>query len=237
MIIGIFDTETDGLGERHETIEIALSLFDVERKAVVGSYAMLLPLAPYKERNDAEGINHISFNLLTSAAIQETRQSLDLFMKLVDRCDALLAHNASFDRTFINRKLKAFDFPEVSKPWVCSHTQLKFPKQTKPQKLSYHAVDHGLMVVKLHRAMSDVNLLVELVRLIPDLSHQLKEALYPPTRKRYKALVPIERKDEAKSEGFQWNKDRLSWWKDLSESELGDLKQRIAFEVVEIAPW
>ena len=94
----ILDTETTGLDPlHHKCLEVGSILFHVQSRAVLAQQSFLIPV----ENNEAESINRIPAEITKLA--QPWRDALLYFNSLVDAADAIVAHNAAFDKQWFNR--------------------------------------------------------------------------------------------------------------------------------------
>lgn len=230
MLLAILDTETNGLDPtEHEVIEIAIQILDTSSNTVVrGFSAVVCPvrLPDGCEDNPAllnpvSDINHID----PLALLSELSVDADLTeaVRLLEQVDAILAHNAPFDRAFIDATFQARGLEPPAASWVCTNADITYPNQAASRKLTHLASDHGLSTVGAHRALADVMMLTELLRRVDNLEEQVREALLP--REVY-ILDPsrsYEFKDSAKKIGFQWIPENKVWQKALTEEKAQQL--------------
>ena len=199
----ILDTETTGLDPAVDrAIEVAAILYSVEHATVLKSYSSLVRA----DANPCESINRIPPAALATAPTWDAAWSP--LGSLASEAQAIVAHNADFDRSFAPRDLVE------ALPWVCSKNDLAWPRQEKQgMSLVALALAHDLGVAVAHRAMADCDLLARLFtrarELGADLPAMLARGMRP--KAEFIALVPFERKDEAKAAGFQWDGARREW--------------------------
>lgn len=193
----ILDTETDGTHDGAICIEVAACLYSVKHAAPIRSFASLIRA----ESNAAESVNRIAPALLLDAP--EPGPVWNAVARMGRDAGAVVAHNAEFDQRF----QRAF-IPGCI-PWICSMDDLAWPRATKPagESLITLALAHGLGVSHAHRAAADVDMLARLftrtAEMGVDLAAMLARGMRP--KALFQALVPFDRKDEAKAEGFKWN--------------------------------
>lgn len=229
MKICVIDTETDGTADGSNVIEIAAAVYDTAHRTTLWQMASIVPGLPIIE-NHAQHINGISPELFPlTDGFYDPFQEVSHYVEL---CDAIMAHNAEFDRRMVNGRLP-------DKPWIDSQRQIKFPRAGKSQKLIHLAADHGIIVAGAHRAMADVMLLVALLRVTPDIETQVTyqiERMKEP-QALYAALVSFEQKDLAKNLGFSWNKPVKRWEKTLTDAEVAAAQSsgKFPFQIQKIA--
>ena len=180
----------------------ALSTPQSERR-----YASLL----YAESNPAEAINGIPVGLLNESPPAE--RVWKRVFGLASRCDAVVAHNAEFDMRFVPHGATA------RTPWICSCYDLLWPKAPKPgASLVTLALSHGLGVSHAHRAMVDCEILSRLFTRIHEMGTDLRAFFERGLRPKatFQALVPFDRKDEAKNEGFSWDGASKRWLRTMA---------------------
>lgn len=209
----ILDTETTGLDpSRGHCIEVGAILFAVGPRAVLGQVSFLLPCAS----NPCEAINGIS--AAVSRLNQPWEPLRDAFEVLVDAADAVVAHNANFDRQWFGHGWLA----AIGKPWICSMEDIRWPRelQLRPQpSLRDLALAHGIPVWAAHRALTDCTYLAQVFERRSDLEALLQMALEP--RRLYKAKVSYDERHRAREAGFRWNEPvKNAWTRRLSEREV-----------------
>lgn len=203
------DIETTGLDPKTDAIiEIGCALYSVEDRAVLWSFSTVVPIVKH---NPIPEINGITDGMLSHAAwalplpLDALRGSTEIA--------AVVAHNAEFDRSFATR-FRALDKSLKGLPWICSQSDLTFPKARGSQHLAHLAADHGLALgAQRHRALADVLLICDLLSCVTDLAEQVTEALKP--RVLFQSLQSFEQNAEAKKCGFRWEKETKRWLRRL----------------------
>ncbi|HWI52193.1 MAG TPA: exonuclease domain-containing protein [Symbiobacteriaceae bacterium] len=153
VIAGYVDVETTGLSPYYdEIIELALVLFafDVATGEVLGVVDFYVglrePGRPISE--GAYRVHRISKEMVRGHQLDHQRAS-----GLIDQAAFLVAHNASFDRGFLERL-----FPQVqAKTWFCSMNGINWARHGHQSKALQRLVaEHGIPVTHAHRSEADV---------------------------------------------------------------------------------
>lgn len=201
----IIDTETNGLEDTSQVIEVGAILYSVTNQCVLQELATLLPA----ESNDAESINRIKVEALREVVFTGTSFAMEMLFAMSKEADVYVAHNASFDEKQVFGKT---DFlPLASLPWLCTMSDFKWPLATRAQgSLIGLALDHGVGVASAHRALTDCRLIASLFDRMEDLQGMFQVAMRP------KAIfVGLQKFDDnhlAKAAGFHWNRIIPNKW-------------------------
>ena len=159
--------------------------------------------------------------------------------------DAVLvvAHNAAFDRRFVERLSDVF----ITKPWACSMTQVDWGAEGHDgTKLAYLAMGAGFFYER-HRAVHDCIAAIELLATplpktgIAAMAKLLERARRPSWRI-WAENAPFDLKDVLKARGYRWNSDKnanpRAWYidvdEDIRDQELAYLRAEIYRRDVEI---
>ena len=219
----IIDTETTGLDpEVDRCIELGCILFDVPSRSVLAQQSFLLPV----KTNAAEAINRIPASV--SRRPQPWKEGLHWFGNLLEVADALVAHNAAFDRQWFGRG----PLPKVDLPWICSMEDIRWPAdrqlRSRPSVRDL-ALAYGVPVWAAHRALTDCVYLADVFARCDDLELLLQRALEP--RQLMRARVSFDERHLAKEAGFRWNDPiKGAWTRRLSAREC----QELAFPAVPV---
>ncbi|MCP9840452.1 3'-5' exonuclease [Synechococcus sp. J7-Johnson] len=212
----ILDTETTGLDpERDHCIEVGAVLFHVPSRAVLSQLSLLLPC----QSNAAKAINGI--DAAVSRLQQPWQAGLIYFQELVASADAMVAHNAAFDRAWFGRG----HLPRIEKPWICSMDDLRWPSECRLKatpSVRDLALAYGIPVWAAHRALTDCIYLAQVFERCETLESLLLAGLEP--RRLYRAELPYEQRHRAREAGFRWNEPvAKAWSRRLSEREVNEL--------------
>lgn len=202
----ILDTETTGVDTIDHTIEIGMVLWSVEHRSTITVFSTVA-VPPKGTGNEAEWVNGIPAGMLANLDVDPDMQSrlvAKLPLSIAAQSDAIVAHNADFDKRFCKKR-----WPELvaEYPWICTMEDFVWPKQAPSAKLSDIALAHGQAVVAAHRAINDCLMIVRLFESIPDIAVRLEKALA--YSKQPKLLVQAKCKFTqnhlAKHAGFRYN--------------------------------
>lgn len=225
--IGIYlDTETTGMdADEDEIIELALVPFEFDKE---GNIYRLLP-AYNAFRDPGLPIPEIITQITGITDEMVKGQSIDLaeVSKLLSEAVIVIAHNARFDRPFVENLLE--DFNDIA--WACSIADIEWNKEGfEGVKLEFLAYKFGFFY-EGHRATIDCQAGIEILsRKFPKSGEQILGQLLKRARRTDIRLwaegAPFDRKDVLKKRGYRWspgeNGKRKSWYKDLTEEELED---------------
>ncbi len=216
----VLDTETTGLDARNEKI-IELAMLSVLVDTATG-----LPVGPvtvYESFEDPgkpippqiTDITGIDDSMVQGQRIDDAAVTV-----LVEQADLIVAHNAGFDRPFVEARLPVF----ARKAWNCSFAGINWKQEgSGSAKLEFLASERGWFY-DAHRAQVDCHALLQV------LSSPLSDGLTGLTRllqgagqTRYKLRAtgaPFEAKDKLKSRGYRWDGECRVWWCSLASDEL-----------------
>lgn len=215
------DVETTGLDHRNDSvIELAMCRFLADpsgRIVDVGRSWRWLedpgrPIEPHITR-----LTGIRDEDVRGRAISEGEAT-----SLLLDADFVIAHNAAFDRPFVEKRLPM----AAGRPWVCSMADIDW----RVLGFEGRALSHLLMQMgwfySAHRADTDVLALLRLVdhRIDGDRT-ALAEALS--TARRPTSMVeavdaPFATKDILKARGYRWNGTKRWWWREVPRHDLAE---------------
>ena len=212
----IVDTETTGLDSNVDRcIEVGAILFNVRNRSILAQQSFLIP----SENNKAEKINRIPSGI--TQLKQPLEEAINYLQALIDSSDLLVAHNAAFDRKWFGKS----PLPIVSKPWLCSMEDIKWPsdRNLRPRpSVRDLALAYEVPVWNAHRALTDCIYLAEVFRRCDALEALLVHGLEP--RRLMKAQISYSERHLAKEAGFRWNDPvEGAWSRRLSDREISEL--------------
>ncbi len=150
-----------------------------------------------------------------------SRQSFndEAIVAMIGGADIVIAHNAAFDRPFLDRR-----FPQLDGlPWACSLSQLDWNEMGYDGRALGHLLLQSSRFFEGHRAGNDTNALATLLgtaaadgRTI--LAHLLESCERESVRIDA-AGAPFEAKDALKVRGCRWDAARRIWWREFDYAE------------------
>ncbi|UUZ66709.1 DNA polymerase III subunit epsilon [Polaromonas sp. P2-4] len=216
----ILDTETTGLDHaRDKIIELALVRVDVDMQTgqPVG------PVQVYDGLQDpgmpipkiAREITGITDAMVGGQQLDEVR-----IASLLEGVDLVIAHNAGFDRPFVEARL-----PQVAGlNWACSFADIDWTAAGRSSaKLSYLASELGWFY-DAHRAEMDCHaLLTVLMAEVPGLGQsglaRLIASTQTPSYRLQATGAPFDAKDLLKTRGYRWDATGKVWHTRLGSDE------------------
>ena len=211
----VLDTETTGLDQRSERIiELAMLsvLVDTATGQPVGSVTTYGSFEdPGKPIPAAiTEITGIDDRMVQGQRIDDARVA-----ELVQAADLIVAHNAGFDRPFVEARLPVF----ASKAWNCSFAGIDWKAQgSGSAKLEFLAHERGWFY-DAHRALVDCHALLQVLAApLKNGQSGLQQLLQGATQTRYKLRAtgaPFDAKDALKARGYRWDNENRVWWTTL----------------------
>jgi DNA polymerase III subunit epsilon len=234
----VVDTETTGTDPAvDKVIELAVVAFEycyatgtVGR--VLGSYDGLedpgLPIPP-----SSTAIHGITDAMVAGKKIDDAAVA-----RLLDGVGIVIAHNAGFDRKFLEPRLPVF----ASLPWGCSWREIPWSEAgIESSKLEYLAYRSGFFY-EGHRAEIDCLALLEVLRRPfvrvsqpPTEATALKlllDSARAPSFRLWAVGSPFESKDALRKRGYWWDAGKRCWYRELGareelEAELAWLREAV----------
>lgn len=220
----IVDVETTGLNaNKDKVIEIGLVEFQMD----VGGQHMITRMYSGLE-DPKEPIAPLITDLtgITNEIVSGQEIDWSLVRKCWDRASFVIAHNAEFDRGFMQSRPEFRDF---TKHWACSLRHIDWHgKKFGSQKLNYLAADHGFANPFAHRAMFDCATTYRLI--LPHMT-ELIESSYEPQYELTAVGAPFETKDVLKSAGYFWENEKRAWRIRVGPKRLNEQREFLATQV------
>ena len=222
------DCETTGLSaENDQVIELGLLPFTY---TLEGHVVEVLQDKSQTHRNDpgrplpAE-ITHLTG--ITDDDLQGRQIDVEAASTLIHSCQLIVAHNARFDRPFVECVLPA----ARDKPWACTREQVPWTAERfASQALHCLLCAYGVYARGRHRALADceagVWLLAQRLPVSGDtvLAAMRRQALTP-TERIWAIRSPFASKDLLRTRGYRWMPEmrhaiERSWWTEVEPDEV-----------------
>lgn len=216
-IIGI-DCETTGLSASSDRLtEIGAVLWETESKAPVLFFNTLIdpetPLSP--EIIELTGITQEQINKFS---IPENK-ALSKLNEFLNYSEVLVAHNAPFDRGFLETAYKRYEYKVTDKLWVDTKIDITYPKKIETRKLKHLACEHGIINPFSHRATTDVLTMLQMLSNY-DIHEIVANAKVPSVLVR--AFASFDDHLKAKGRGYSFDRPKKIWTKTIKENQLAE---------------
>lgn len=214
----LLDTETTGLqAGRDAVIELALIAFDLD----LATGQPVGPLEVYDGLEDpgaplspeVQQLTGITDEMLRGQRLDEARVA-----EMLAGAQLVIAHNAGFDRPFVEARLPAF----ADLDWACSFADIDWKRQGRDSaKLSALAMQLGWFY-DAHRAEMDCHALLAVLRPPLPLGERngllhLVEAARQPSFRLQATGAPFEAKDTLKARNYRWDATARVWFVQLRD--------------------
>lgn len=219
----ILDTETTGLSQTTDRIiELAMLLVSVD----TGSGQPFGVLDTFEGFEDpGMPIPEVARQVtgITDEMVRGQRLDDEQVQAMVARADLIVAHNAGFDRPFVEARFAAF----AAKPWACSFMDIDWKARgAESAKLSALAQDRGWFY-DAHRALVDCHALLQVLagpQADADTTGlaRLMAAAALPSYRLQATGAPFESKDALKARGYRWDGEARVWHCTLASDEALD---------------
>jgi len=224
LVAAVVDVETTGINPDHDKIiEFGICLFEYDRETgriykVLGSWEWFedpgFPIPP-----EITNITGITDEMVAGQSIDDQTVN-DLLKQVV----LVIAHNAFFDRRFLEKRLPEF----AEKHWACSRFDIDWKAEgIRSSALEFIAYGLGFFHDG-HRAASDCRATLHaLAQPLPGTGRLALRALLEnarlPTWRLWARDAAIEKKDILKARGYAWSPGEFGrprcWYRDLSDTD------------------
>ena len=211
IYVVIVDTETTGRFADDAMIEISLLRCEVEAASgrltrIIDTYSSLedpgFPIPP-----ESTAIHGITDEMIAGQQMDDARVA-----SVIDGAALVIAHNAAFDRPFLERRFKRFE----TLAFGCSHAQIHWEQENiRGSKLEYLGYLYGFFY-DAHRSEMDCRALIEILsRPLPVSGvyalQRLLDAASEPSLRLGATGSPIDSKDRLRERGYRWEATVKTW--------------------------
>lgn len=223
ITVAILDTETTGTNSTQDKIiELGMVLVEVcpqtgQAYRVIKVFNELeypgMPIPAESIR-----IHHITDDMVAGKRINDAEVE-----SIMSGVSLVVAHNASFDRVFVEDRFPIF----ATKEWACSFREIPWSEEgINSGKLEFLAYNCGFHYTG-HRASTDCYALLEVLQnSLPTSGTLAMQALLQNARQaeiKVSALgSPFESKDALKERSYRWNGEKKVWAKSIPQKALDD---------------
>lgn len=221
MTLLVLDTETTGLDSTRERI-IELGMLRLRVDRITG-----IPMGPVQVFDGLEDPGKpippevVAITGITDDKVRGQRLDEQRIADLLDGVELVIAHNAGFDRPFVEGRLPAF----AQMDWACSFAEVDWKTRGRTSsKLENLAHAVGLFY-DAHRADVDCHALLAVLAQdgdSADAETPLQELLTSASRTSYRVHAnrsPFEAKDLLKTRGYRWNAEQKVWSTSVSSED------------------
>jgi DNA polymerase III subunit epsilon len=224
LVTAVVDVETTGTNpDSDKIIELGICLFEYDRQngriyQVLGNWEWFEDPG-FSIPPEITKITGITDKMVAGHSIDERAVN-----DLLDRVVLVIAHNADFDRRFLEKRLPAF----VDKHWACSRFDIDWKTEgIRSSALEFIAYSLGFFH-NGHRAASDCRATVHaLAQTLPGSArlalHALLERARLPTWRLWARDAAIEKKDILKARGYAWSPGEYGrpkcWYPDVADAD------------------
>jgi len=221
LVAAVVDVETTGISpDSDKIIEFGVCLFEYDRQngriyKVLGSWEWLEdPGGPIPR--EITTITGLTDEMVAGHRIDD--RAVD---DLLGRVVLVIAHNADFDRRFLEKRLPAF----ATKHWACSRSDID--EGIRSSALEFIAYSLGFFHDG-HRAASDCRATLHaLAQSLTGTGRLALQALLEqarlPTWRLWARDAAIEKKDILKARGYTWSPGEFGrpkcWYRDVSDAD------------------
>ncbi len=216
----VIDVECTGLEfEQEKVIEIGLRTFEFD-----GQTGALQHLGEsYSGLQDpGEPLSEEIIQLTGITDADLVGQSIDWqrVEELLSGVEVVIAHNAGFDRPFVDRHL-----PSNTRVWGCSLRQVDWAGHGfNVARLEVLAIFHGFFV-DAHRALEDADALLHLLsHPVPEAEHtylvELSRAAMADSIRFDAIRAPFHLKDLLKARRYRWNGSQRVWSREVAADQV-----------------
>ena len=217
----ILDTETTGTRQGSDKI-IELGIVIVEYCPETGqAYRVLETFDQLEDPGFPIPPESTKIHGITDDMVQAKRIDDAAVEQLMADVSLIIAHNASFDRNFVEVRWPLFR----QKSWACSYAQVPWKSEGMGSaSLEFLAYRFGFHFSG-HRASNDCHALLEVLQSpLPDSGRRVMQLLLEKARvpeiKVWALNAPFDHKDRLKERGYRWDGERKTWNGSVAPADL-----------------
>lgn len=223
--ICFLDVETTGTNrENDKIIEIALKLVKIDKhRGNIISFESYYE--SFQDPHDRISKEITKITGITNEMVQGHDINWDKVKLIFENTDVIVAHNAGFDRAFLDRYLPL----SKDKIWACSINDINWiERDFTKQGLEILCFWHGFYYDS-HRALNDVDALIHLLCHNSYKKENPLSELIENSKKPYYKMIArdsaFDMKDILKSNNYWWDVKNKYWWKRIDHSEIENEKK------------
>jgi DNA polymerase-3 subunit epsilon len=217
----VLDTETTGLDhDRDEVIELGMLAFEYDpangevfgvRDVFTGFEEPARPIDPA-----STAVHGITNEMVTGMRFDEARVA-----RFVDNCSLVVAHNARFDRPFVEARFPVFE----QMPWGCSFAQVDWEAGGIGARKLEHIAHHMGIFYDAHRALADCRALLHVLQaVLPATGRRplasIIEAANQTSHRIWARGSRFDTKDALKARGYRWDGQERCWHVEVPAGQL-----------------
>lgn len=225
------DVETTGLDHRrHAVIELAMQRFRADEHGRIVDVGPSFRWLEYPGTPIPSEITTLTG--VTDAAVAGRRICDAEATCLILDADFVVAHNAGFDRPFVEARLPA----AAGRPWVCTMRDVDWRSRGFEGRVLSHLLSQIGWFYEAHRADTDVTALLHLLDHGSDGAGRtvLAEAFGTGARDGWifeAVRAPFDVKDRLKERGYRWDAAKRHWWREVAHAAFDEEYEWCVVEV------
>jgi DNA polymerase III subunit epsilon len=216
----VLDVETTGLEyEKEKIIELGMIVFEFSSDGRI--FKILEEFDQFEDPGKPIPPEITTLTGITDKDVKGKKISDAKVNELVEQAVLIIAHNAAFDRPFVERRFPIFS----TKYWGCSQTQIPWKTEgIGSSKLEFIATCYRFFY-DAHRAIDDCwAVLKVLTSDLPASGSLVLNTLLSKARESSYLIDAIgagfDKKDFLKDHHYKWNPDKKVWSKEVMEKNL-----------------